>query len=336
MQKNCTIILAAGKGTRLKSETPKVLHEILGLPLIHYPVSLAAKLGTETICVVGHGREAVGAYLERFPVRQVVQDPPLGTGHAVLMARRALEETDAEDVVILPGDMPLVEYSSLASLMEVYRASHAPIGVLTARMPDPTGYGRIVRDWENRMIAIVEHHDADERQRMIDEINTGVYVIDKSFLLRAVEGLSPDNAKQEFYLTDVVRMAKFAASYQVPDYREAHGINSRAQLGEAAQVMQHRVNRAFMDEGVTVMDPSSTWISPLARIGKDVEIWPNVHILGECRVDSQVRIMPNTWIRNSCIGTRSIIGNGSMIEDATISPDSDLPAHSVIDGSHIG
>ncbi len=336
MQKNCTIILAAGKGTRLKSETPKVLHEILGLPLIHYPLILAAKLGTETICVVGHGREAVGAYLERFPVQQVVQDPPLGTGHAVLMARRALEKAGAEDVIILPGDMPLVEHSSLSALMEVYKASHAPIGVLTARMPDPTGYGRIVRDWENRMIAIVEHHDADERQRMIDEINTGVYIIDKSFLLHAVAELCPDNAKQEFYLTDVVRMAKFAVSYQAPDYREAHGINSRAQLSEAAQVMQGRVNRALMDEGVTVMDPSSTWISPLARIGKDVEIWPNVHILGECRVDSQVRIMPNTWIRNSRIGTRSIIGNGSMIEDATISPDSDLPAHSVIDGSHIG
>ena len=329
----CTIILAAGKGTRLKSEKPKVMHEILGLPLIYYPVSLALKLGTQTICVVGHGREAVGPYLEQFPVVQVVQDPPLGTGHAVLMARESLEGIDARDVIVLPGDMPLVEYSSLNSLIDAYRASDSPIGVLTARMPDPTGYGRIVRDWGNRVVAIVEHNDADETQRMIDEINTGVYVINKSFLLDAVEGLSPDNAKQEFYLTDIVRAAGLAASFQVPDYREAHGINSRYQLGEAAMIMQQRINRIFMEEGVTIVDPKSVWISPLARIGRDVEIWPNVHIMGECTIDAQVRIMPNTWIRNSCIGTRSIIRNGSMIENATIPPEADLPAHSAIDGS---
>lgn len=309
------------------------MHEILGLPLIWYPVRLAMKLGAAAVCVVGHGREIVGPYLEQFPVAQVVQDPPLGTGHAVLMARDALEKIDAKDVVILPGDMPLVEHSSLRSLIEVYRASHSPIGVLTARMPDPTGYGRIVRDWENRVTAIVEHNDADEAHRKIDEINTGVYIIDKSFLLSAVDRLSPDNVKQEFYLTDIVRMARFAASYQASDYREAHGINSRHQLSEAAAVMQQRVNRAFMDDGVTFVDPGSVWISPLARIGQDVEIWPHVYILGECTIDSGVRIMPNTWIRNSCIGARSIIRHGSMIENTTISPDTDLPAHSMIDGS---
>jgi bifunctional UDP-N-acetylglucosamine pyrophosphorylase/glucosamine-1-phosphate N-acetyltransferase len=333
MQSICTIILAAGKGTRLKSAKPKVMHEILGLPLIYYPVHLASQLGAAAICVVGHGREIVGSYLEQFSVVQVVQDPPLGTGHAVLMARDALENIDAENVVILPGDMPLVERSSLSSLIEVYRASDSPIGVLTARVPDPSGYGRIVRDWQNRVAAIVEHNDADEGLRKIDEINTGVYIIDKSFLLSAVDRLSPDNAKHEFYLTDIVRMASHAASYQVPDYREAHGINSRLQLSEAAMIMQQRINRTFMEEGVTLVDPGSVWISPLARVGQDVEIWPHVHIMGECTIDSRVRIMPNTWIRNSCIGTRSIIRHGSMIENTKIPPDTDLPANSVIDGS---
>jgi bifunctional UDP-N-acetylglucosamine pyrophosphorylase/glucosamine-1-phosphate N-acetyltransferase len=312
------------------------MHEILGMPLVYYPVSLASGFGASTICVVGHGREVVGHYLKDFPVVQVIQDPPLGTGHAVLVAREALERTGADEVVILPGDMPLIERSSLERLMEVYRASASPVCVLTARMPDPTGYGRIVRDWENRVIAIVEHNDADTRQRAIDEINTGVYVIDASFLLKAVERLSPDNAKQEFYLTDIVRMAGYASSYLLNDYREAHGINSRLQLSEAAAIMQQRINRALMDEGVTIMDPASAWISPLARIGRDVEIWPNVHIMGECTIDARVTIMPNTWIRNSHIGPRSIIRSFSMIENATVSPDTDLPPNSWVDGSRQG
>jgi bifunctional UDP-N-acetylglucosamine pyrophosphorylase/glucosamine-1-phosphate N-acetyltransferase len=312
------------------------MHEILGMPLVYYPVSLASGIGESTICVVGHGREVVGPYLQGFPVVQVIQDPPLGTGHAVLAAREALEKTGATEVVILPGDMPLIERSSLERLMEVYRASSSPVCVLTARMPDPTGYGRIVRDWENRVIAIVEHNDADKSQKAIDEINTGVYVIDASFLLKTVENLSPDNAKQEFYLTDIVRMAGFASAHLLHDYREAHGINSRLQLSEAASIMQQRINRVLMDEGVTFVDPTSAWISPLARIGRDVEIWPNVHVMGECTIDARVRIMPNTWIRNSRIGTRSIIRSGSMIENTTISPDTDLPPLSRIDGSRQG
>lgn len=333
MYSTCTIILAAGKGTRLKSAKPKVMHEILGCPLIFYPINLAQKIGSSIIGVIGHGREIVGPYLDQYSVTKVVQDPPLGTGHAILMTHDALKETPAKDVIIIPGDMPLIEYSSIASLIEIYRKSGTPIGVLTACLPDPFGYGRIIRDEKNNVRAIVEHNDATDEQRKINEINTGVYIIDKAFLLDAVSRLSPDNAKQELYLTDIVQMADFASSFIAPDFNEAHGINSRMQLSQAAAIMQQRINRSFMDEGVTLIDPGSVWISPLATIGTDVEIWPHTHIMGRSTVDSLVRIMPNTWISNSHIGTRSFIGHYNLIEDAQITPDTTLPPYSRIQGS---
>jgi bifunctional UDP-N-acetylglucosamine pyrophosphorylase/glucosamine-1-phosphate N-acetyltransferase len=312
------------------------MHEILGLPLIFYPIRLARKIGSGIIVVVGHGREIVEPYLSRYQTTRVVQDPPLGTGHAILVAREVLKGMPVKNVVILPGDMPLIEYSSLASLIEIFESSDARIGVLTACLPDPFGYGRIIRDGENRVKAIVEHNDATDEQKKIREINTGVYVIDKEFLLRSVDGLSPDNAKQEFYLTDIVRMADSAVSFVTPDFNEAHGINSRLQLSQAAAIMQQRINRSFMDEGVTLIDPESTWISPLARVGNDVEIWPHVHIMGESIIGSQVRIMPNVWISGSDIGTGSIIGHYSLIENSVIAPDTDLPAYSSIRGKTQG
>ncbi len=306
------------------------MHEILGLPLIFYPINLAMKFSSGIICVVGHGREAVGPYLEQYPVSQVVQDPPLGTGHAVMVARDILRDAPVKDAIIIPGDMPLIQQSSLASLIEVYQKSGAPIGILTAELPDPFGYGRIIRDDKGLVKAIVEHNDATEEQKEIKEINTGVYIIDKDFLLNAVARLTPDNAKGEYYLTDIVRMADHAASFIAPDFNEAHGINSRSQLAHAATIMQRRINNAFMDEGVTLIDPSSAWISPLADMGQDVEIWPNVQILGKSSIGSSVKIMPNTWIMNSSIGDGITIGNSCIIENMSISPCTEIPPFSRI------
>jgi bifunctional UDP-N-acetylglucosamine pyrophosphorylase/glucosamine-1-phosphate N-acetyltransferase len=327
----CTIILAAGKGTRLKSEKPKVMHEILGLPLIHYPLSLAQRFSSDVICVVGHGRDTVGPYLKQYHVSQVVQDPPLGTGHAVMMARDILRDTAVKDVVIIPGDMPLIQQSSLTSLIDVYHRSGAPIGILTAKLPEPFGYGRIIRDREGFVKAIVEHNDATEEQRRVNEINTGVYIISKNFLLDAVDRLTPNNVKGEYYLTDIVHMADHAAAFTAQDFNEAHGINSRAQLSHAASIMQLRINNGFMEEGVTLIDPSCAWISPLADIGQDVEIWPNVHIMGKCRIGSSVTIMPNTWIMNSSIGDGTTIGSSCVIENAGIPPAEQIPPFSRIE-----
>ena len=325
MHNSCTIILAAGKGTRLKSVKPKVLHEILGEPLVYYSIRLARNISDTIIGVIGHGREMVGPYLDQFSVKTVVQDPPLGTGHAILQTKDILTQINASDVIILPGDMPLIDKASLEHLVDTYQRSQASIGVLTASLPDPFGYGRIIRDENGRVKAIVEQQDANEDQKNIHEINTGVYIIDKDFLLGAVENLCPENAKGEFYLTDIVEMADYAVSYTVPDYNEAHGINSRTQLAHAAALMQQRINRAIMDSGVTMIDPNTVWISPSVTIEPDVEIWPHVHILGNSTIESQVTIMPNSWIRDSRIGQKSTIGHHTIIEASAISAQSVLP-----------
>ncbi len=309
------------------------MHEILGMPLVYYSIRLAQSISTTIIGVIGHGREVVGPYMDTFSITQVVQDPPLGTGHAILQTKDILERIDADTVIILPGDMPLIDASSLMHLKDNYQDSKASLGVLTAMLPDPFGYGRIIRDSGGHVRAIVEENDASPEHKQIHEINTGVYIIDKEFLLHAVARLVPDNAKGEFYLTDIVEMADDAVSYVVPDFNEAHGINSRSQLAHAASLMQRRINETIMEEGVTMIDPSQVWISPTARVEPDVEIWPHTHILGNSSVASQTRIMPGVWIRDSRIGRKSTIGHHSILEKTHIADETDLPPYTHSDGS---
>ncbi len=316
----CTIVLAAGKGTRMLSVKPKVLHEILGQPLIWYPLAVARHFGSDIIVVIGHGREEVGAYLERSRCDLVVQDPPMGTGHAVLETRQALGRTNATDILIIPGDMPLIDKVSVGGLIREYHDKHADMAILTARLDDPTGYGRIVRDKTGRITAIVEENDATPGQKKIDEVNTAVYMVKKDFLLTAVARLTPNNAKGELYLTDIVKMADSVVSAQALDPHEGDGINSRDQLAAAAAAMQHRINTAHMRAGVTLIDPRSTYIGPLVTIARDVEIWPGVHIMGKSDIKGRVRIMPGTWIKDATIGAQSTIGQHCHIEGATVSP----------------
>ncbi len=327
MDTTCSIILAAGKGTRLKSDLPKVLHEILGQPLISYSLALVRDFSESVIAVVGHGREQVVHHLEPYHVRTVVQEPQLGTGHAILMAENALAQAHARDVLILPGDMPLIRGQSLTGLIGAYHASGADVGILTARIAEPFGYGRVVRDRKGAVKRIVEHNDASEKERRIDEINTSVYIMNKEFLLDAVSRLRPDNVKGELYLTDVVPMARKAISFMVTDPDEAHGINSRAQLAFAQDRLQQRINLAHMESGITIEDPKTTWIGPEVVIERDVRIWPGTHILGRTTIGVGARILPNCWIRGSNIGQGCTIGAGCVIEDASIRPGSVLAPH---------
>lgn len=327
-----TIILAAGMGTRMKSIKPKVLHEILGQPLLWYPIAIARRFSDEIIAVIGHGREQVGPYLDGFRIAKAVQDPPLGTGHAVLQACEALERMDATDVLIIPGDMPLIDQASIGGLIERYRDSGATMGVLTAELDNPFGYGRIVRDKQGRVKAVVEENDAKPAQKKIREVNTAVYIVKKRFLLEAVGRLKPNNVKGELYLTDIVTMADTVVAFPALDAREANGINSRAQLAEAAAMMQARINRAHMLAGVTLIDPATTWIGPQVKIAQDVEIWPNTHLLGVCEVMGQTRILPGTWLRDATIGRESVIGHHCIIEHAGISAGSSVPPFSKITG----
>jgi bifunctional UDP-N-acetylglucosamine pyrophosphorylase/glucosamine-1-phosphate N-acetyltransferase len=330
MDSTCSIILAAGKGTRLKSDLPKVLHEILGHPLIFYSLALAGDVSQSMIAVVGHGRDLVTSYLDTFPVKLAVQEPQLGTGHAILMAKGALDRTETLNVLILPGDMPLIRKESLRGLLSTFHQAEADVGILTARIQDPFGYGRIVRDRSGKVNRIVEHNDATEEERTINEINTSVYAMNKSFLLSSVERLCPENTKGELYLTDVVAMANKVVSYTVTDPDEAHGINSRGQLAFAQERMQQRINCGHMDDGVTLEDPRTIWIGPAVRIGRDVRVWPGTHILGSSRIEDGVTIMPNAWIRESHIGPGSLIGAGCVIEDKTIGQGSTIAPHTLL------
>jgi len=305
----------------LKSSLPKVLHEILGYPLLYYPLTLVKQISVNTIVVVGHGKDLVQEYLKPFSITTIVQEPQLGTGHAILLARSAIEVTDAEHIIIIPGDMPLIRKESIQELTESHLSAHSDVAVLTARIADPQGYGRIVRDETGRVRRIVEESDADPDQKRIDEVNTGVYIIRKKFLLDAVERLCPDNAKGEFYLTDVIAMADHAESYQVLDPDEAHGINSRVQLSFAQDRMQQRINKVHMEAGITFVDPKTTWVSPEAEIGQDVEIWPNVHLMGRCRIGAGAVIRPNVWIRNCDLGPSSTIGMGCILENSSVEKD---------------
>jgi bifunctional UDP-N-acetylglucosamine pyrophosphorylase/glucosamine-1-phosphate N-acetyltransferase len=314
----------------MKSKKPKAMHEILGFPLIYYTMMLAKKVSGSIVVVIGYGKEHINTYLDKFELTKVVQDPQLGTGHALLQARDILRSTDATDVIILPGDMPLIKDESIAGLINVYRDAGSNMGILTAVLQNPYGYGRIIRDANGYVISIVEELDAIPDQKGISEINTGVYIINKDFLLDVLPKLSAENAKGEFYLTDIAGMTKHAVSFNVASPDEAYGINSKRQLSHAATIMQQKINNDFMETGVTIIDPRVTWIGPEASIAHDVEIWPNVCILGAVKIEQGVKIMPGAWITDSNIGKDSIIGNNSVLERSAIKPGSIIEPYSYI------
>ena len=318
-----TLILAAGKGTRMISEKSKVMHEILGYPLVWYPVTIGFSLGTDIIGVIGHGKDQVGLYFSSMGIKTAVQDPPLGTGHAVLVARKLLEKTPVDDMLIIPGDMPLIRKESIERLIEIYTPSGAQMGILTARLPIPFGYGRIIRDRSGYVTSIIEEIDATAEIKALDEVNTSVYIVNRKFLIEAVGRLKNNNAKGEYYLTDIVKMAKGVVGAETSEADEANGINSRDQLAYAASVMQQRINLEHMIEGVSIKAPKSTWISPEAKLGRDSEIWPGVHIMGKSHVGENSIIMPGAWVKNSAIGMNCTIGQCAVIEGTTV-PDGSI------------
>lgn len=313
-----TLILAAGKGTRMKSEKSKVMHEILGHPLVWYPATIGFSLGPDIIGVIGHGREQVGPYLSSMGIRTAVQDPPLGTGHAVLVARELLGQNHCDDIIIIPGDMPLIRKESVEKLIGIYKSSGAEMGILTAKLHDPFGYGRVVRNGSGYVTGIIEEIDADKDIKAIKEVNTSVYIVNRKFLIDAVGRIKNNNAKGEYYLTDIVRMADGVVGAETMEPDEANGINSRDQLAHAACVMQDRINLGHMTEGVSIKAPKSTWISPEAVIGRDVEIWPNVHIMGKSVVGDNTVIMPGAWLKDSNLGAGCNIGHSAYIEGAAV------------------
>lgn len=307
--KNGAIILAAGKGTRMKSKHPKVLHRIYGRPLLSYVLdSLEGLLGNHPIVVIGHGgAEIRGAYEDRLEFRE--QEQQLGTGDAVKAALSAL--TDEEALFVLCGDTPLLRRETLQGMARHFEEEGYGALVLTAKVEDSTGYGRILRDPNGSLLRIVEEKDATPEERGIQEINSGTYIFRRDLLEMALGELRNDNAGGEYYLTDtlaVIREKGFTIGvYQTEDPDEILGINDRIQLEAATRIIQGRINRKAMAEGVTIEDSSSTYIGPEVQLGQDVIIGPNVFLAGKTYIADDVQIGPGTTIKDSIIGEGTTI-----------------------------
>ncbi len=313
------VVLAAGEGKRMRSSSPKVLHEIAGESLISHVLSAVDGLKPERVIgVVGHHAEAVSAALEDR-AHCVIQAEQLGTGHAVAQARKALRGFDG-DVVVLCGDAPLLRSSTLRKLVQTHRRRGATATVLTMIVDEPGGYGRIIAA-DDGCVRIIEHADASESERAIDEVNTGTYCFDAKFLFTALTKLGRDNAQGEYYLTDIMERAsqhQRAARVILDDCSEGLGVNSRAELAQAEAIMQERLIIRCMDKGATFIDPATVCLSAKTRIGKDSVIGPNVRTEGETLIGPRCRVDGTVYLKDTVIGSDVHIKWGVVASDARI------------------
>jgi bifunctional UDP-N-acetylglucosamine pyrophosphorylase/glucosamine-1-phosphate N-acetyltransferase len=341
------LVLAAGKGTRMKSARPKVLHAAAGRALIDYVLDAAASLSPATVTVVvGHQGEDVARWVSARPgVRTVVQEPQLGTAHAVLQAEGALDG-QAGTLVLLSGDVPLLSRGTLRALLDTHVTAGAAATVLTARLENPYGYGRIVRD-DGAIARIVEERDASPAERAIDEINTGVYAFEVASLFSALRGIAASNAQGEYYLTDLVaafrRTGRPVATVSVGDPREILGVNSRADLARVGAIVRQQVNEQLMAAGVSIVDPATTYIDAGVTVGPDTVIHPNVYLEGRTRIGSGCEILPNVRIVDGVIGDHVVINSFTVITESTVASDVRIgpfahlrPGSDVRAGAHIG
>lgn len=302
------VVLAAGRGTRMKSGFPKVLHELLGIPLVGHVIMLLKELPLRRIItVIGHGAEVVSDYLVSFGVDIVTQEEQLGTGHAVACAQKMLCDFHG-DILVICGDTPLFFTETIRRFIDSHVASSKTVSVLSACFSDPEGYGRIVRDELYASFAgIVEEKDADEKQREIREVNTGTYLVKADFLFQALSQLNNYNAQGEFYLTDIVSMAVSAGhgaeAYCLASHEEALGINSRMQLSRAEQISLCRIRSKLMSQGVTFQNAHTVYVEPFVSVARDVVIQPCVMLRGHTQV-----------------GEGACIGAFSYLHDAEVAP----------------
>jgi bifunctional UDP-N-acetylglucosamine pyrophosphorylase / glucosamine-1-phosphate N-acetyltransferase len=334
------VILAAGKGTRMKSADPKVLHRAAGFSLIEHVLRAAEALRpATTVVVVGHRSDRVKDALgKRLGLRFALQEPQLGTGHALLQAEPHLAGQSGT-VVLLSGDVPLLRPATLRALVEAHTSRGAAATVLTARVDRPQGYGRIVRDG-GRIAAIVEDKDATPAEREIDEINSGIYAFALEPLFRALRSVGAANAQGEYYLPDLVRIYRerglAVETFSLDDPREILGVNSRRELADVSAMLKTTRNEELMAAGVTLIDPASAWIGPDVTVGADTVIHPNVYLEGRtrigagCEIHACVRIVDSTIddgviVNNFCVIAESHIASGARIGPfAHIRPQSDV------------
>ncbi|WP_456435247.1 bifunctional UDP-N-acetylglucosamine diphosphorylase/glucosamine-1-phosphate N-acetyltransferase GlmU [Thermovibrio ammonificans] len=314
-----TVVLAAGKGTRFKSELPKVLHPILGKPMLWYVVKAALEAGSEeVIVVVGHKRELVEEFLrENFPqVKTVYQSRQLGTGHAVAQCRELLENYSGK-VVVLNGDTPLVRPEDIKAVA----STPGDMVVLTAKTEDPTGYGRVVRDG-NAVLKIVEEKDATPEERLITEINTGIYAFSAEPLFRALEQIDNNNAQGEYYLPDVLKVFQKEGLSVVPvltsDFESVMGVNNRHQLAAAESVMRDRIVKELQLSGVTVHNPQTVYVEPDVTVEPDVELFGPLYLRGKTVIKKGTVVGPFCDIRDSFIGEGCTVESHCWMSGATL------------------
>lgn len=317
------VILAAGKGTRMKSALPKVLHPLAGRPLIEHVLRTADHLdAARTVLVVGHGADQVRhALAHRETLEFVVQSPQLGTGHAVMQTAPALAGQSGT-MLLLYGDVPLLQASSLNRLLETHRASRAAATVLTAELDDPYGYGRIIRDAKGGITRIVEERDASASDRDIREVNSGIYALEIAPLFEALNHLATDNSQGEYYLTDLVaqyhRQGRRVAGLCLDSAAELRGVNSRADLAELSTVLRMRKNRSLMQAGVTIEDPATTYIDADVTAGPDSTIGPGVRLEGSTTIGTNCRIHAGVRLTNATIEDGASVLDYSVVVDSTV------------------
>jgi bifunctional UDP-N-acetylglucosamine pyrophosphorylase/glucosamine-1-phosphate N-acetyltransferase len=316
------VILAAGKGTRMRSVIPKVLHRVSGVALIDRVLHTASSLQPETTTVVvGHDADTVRRHLaDRQPLYTVVQEPQLGTGHALLQAESVLKDKTGT-VVLLSGDVPLLTPATLQALVATHQQAAAAATVVTATVPRPFGYGRVIRT-SGEIARIVEERDAAPAEREIKEINSGIYAFDLAPLFEALRGIGAANAQGEYYLPDLVsiyrRQGRPVTTWTVASADEIRGINSRSELAEVSGMVRQRKNEELMAAGVTLVDPATTYIESDVEVGPDTVIHPGVHLEGSTRVGTACEIHSGTRIVNSTVGDRVTLLNHSIVVDSTI------------------
>lgn len=337
-----SVILAAGKGTRMKSETPKVLHKIFEKPLLGYVLDNVKNIVNESFVIVGHHAQEVTEYVEKNynTAKTVLQTPQLGTGHAVSMVCPLIESFEGQ-VIILCGDTPLITEATLKKFVEYHNSNNSDLTVMSTIFENPTNYGRIIRENDNSLKCIVEEKDATTEQKAVKEVNAGIYCLNWGKIKPAFSQLTSNNAQGEYYLTDIIAWGKKnnlnVNAYILENSDEIYGINSRSNLATAAKIMNERKLNCLMDNGVTIVDPASTWISEDTEIGADTVIYPSTYIEGKNKIGKNCKIGPCAHLRGDVeIADNCKIGNFVEVKKAKISNNTNAGHLSYIGDAELG
>jgi bifunctional UDP-N-acetylglucosamine pyrophosphorylase / glucosamine-1-phosphate N-acetyltransferase len=316
------VILAAGKGTRMKSDIPKVLHPLLGKPMLSYVLETTRSLQPQkNLLVIGHQAKRLMEAFQTWPGVFVNQSPQLGTGHALQTAQKEMEPFQGT-VLVLYGDVPLIEKGTLRKMLQVHNRHRAVLTLISTHVADPKGYGRIIRDQQGRLQRIVEEKDASSQERQIREINTGLYCFESEFLFSSLSKLTRKNQQKEYYLTDLVQLA-WEKGLPVSAFfhsrsEEVLGINDRSELARSSRVLGQRILKEWMLRGITIIDPLSTYIESSVRVGPDTIIGPFTLIRGNTRIGSRCEISSHVVIEESIVKDGVRIPPFSLIKNQTL------------------